>query len=33
MSELTAIGAPTKPLLDPLFVMYDVLVMTFEVGV
>jgi hypothetical membrane protein len=33
ISELMAIGAPTKPLVDPLFITYSVLVMAFGVGV
>jgi CubicO group peptidase (beta-lactamase class C family)/hypothetical membrane protein len=33
ISELGAIGAPTAPLVGPLFVLYDVLAMAFAVGV
>ena len=33
ISELTAVGAPTKPLVDPLFIIYDVLLMAFGVAV
>ena len=33
ISELYAIGAPTKQLVDPLFIMYSVLLMAFGVGV
>ena len=33
ISELYAIGAPTKQLVDPLFIMYGVLLMAFGVGV
>jgi hypothetical protein len=32
ISELMARGAPTKPLVDPLFMIYDVLVIAFGVG-
>lgn len=33
VSELMARGAPTERLVDPLFLLYDVLVMAFAVGV
>lgn len=33
ISELGALGAPTKPLVDPLFLMYSVLLILFGVGV
>ena len=33
ISELMAIGAPSEPLVDPLFLMYDLLVLAFGVGV
>jgi hypothetical membrane protein len=33
ISELGAVGAPTKQLVDPLFIAYSVLVMAFGVGV
>jgi len=33
ISELTAVGAPTKPLVHPLFTIYDVLLMAFGVAV
>ena len=33
ISELTAVGAPTKPLVDPLFIIYDALLMAFGVAV
>jgi hypothetical protein len=33
ISELFARGAPTKPLVDPLFILYDVLTIAFGVGV
>jgi hypothetical protein len=33
ISELTAVGAPTKPLVSPLFIAYDVLLMAFGVAV
>jgi hypothetical membrane protein len=33
ISELGAIGAPSKPLVDPLFLVYDLLVLAFGVGV
>jgi hypothetical protein len=33
ISELGAIGAPTKQLVDPLFLVYDVLIIAFGVGV
>ena len=33
ISELYAVGAPTKPLVDPLFIAYSVLLMAFAVGV
>jgi hypothetical protein len=33
ISELAAIGAPTRPLVDPLFLTYDVLLTAFGVGV
>lgn len=33
VSELGAIGAPSKPLVDPLFIVYDLLVLAFGVGV
>ena len=33
ISELGAIGAPTKPLVDPLFIVYSILIIAFGVGV
>lgn len=33
ISELGAVGAPTKPLVDPLFITYSILVMAFGLGV
>lgn len=33
ISELYAVGAPTKPMVDPLFIAYSVLLMAFAVGV
>lgn len=33
ISELAAIGAPSKPIVDPLFLMYGVLALAFAVGV
>lgn len=33
ISELGAIGAPSKPLVDPLFLLYDALALAFGVGV
>lgn len=33
ISELAAIGAPSKPLVSPLFLVYDVLALAFAVGV
>jgi hypothetical protein len=33
ISELTAIGAPTKRLVEPLLIAYDVLIIAFGVGV
>jgi len=33
ISELGAIGSPSKPLVDPLFLMYDVLLVAFGIGV
>jgi hypothetical membrane protein len=33
ISELAAVGAPTKGLVDPLFIAYDILVIAFGVGV
>lgn len=33
ISELMAIGAPSEPLVDPLFLVYDALVIAFGVGV
>jgi hypothetical membrane protein len=33
ISELGAIGAPTKPLVDPLFIAYSILIIAFGVGV
>jgi hypothetical membrane protein len=33
ISELMAVGAPSKPLVDPLFLIYNVLVLAFGVGV
>lgn len=33
ISELTAIGAPTRPLLVPLYLAYDLLVIAFGLGV
>jgi hypothetical protein len=33
ISELMAIGAPAEPLVDPLFLVYDVLMLAFGVGV
>jgi hypothetical protein len=33
ISELGARGAPTKPLVDPLFIVYDLLTIAFGVGV
>jgi hypothetical protein len=33
ISELMARGAPTKPLVDPLFLLYDLLAIAFGVGV
>lgn len=32
ISELGAVGAPSKPFVDPLFVIYDVLVLAFGIG-
>jgi len=33
ISELGARGAPTKPMVDPLFIAYDMLILAFGVGV
>ncbi len=33
ISELMAVGAPSEPLVDPLFIMYGVLALAFGVGV
>src|SRR5678815_2963304 len=33
ISELAAIGAPTKPFVDPLFITYQLLALAFGVGV
>lgn len=33
ISELTAVGAPTKGLVEPLFIVYDILIIAFGVGV
>jgi hypothetical membrane protein len=33
ISELGAVGAPTKPLVDPLFITYSILIIAFGVGV
>jgi len=33
ISELGAVGAPTKPLVDPLFVTYSILIIAFGAGV
>src|SRR4030095_1592132 len=33
ISELSAIGAPSKPLVGPLFLTYDVLLVAFGIGV
>jgi len=33
ISELGAIGAPSKPFVDPLFLLYDILALTFAIGV
>jgi hypothetical protein len=33
ISELAAVGSPVKPLVDPLFVAYDVLLIAFGLGV
>ena len=33
ISELGAIGAPSKPIVDPLFLVYELLVLAFGVGV
>jgi hypothetical membrane protein len=33
ISELSAIGAPSKPFVDPLFLAYDFLVLAFAIGV
>jgi uncharacterized protein DUF998 len=33
ISELGAIGAPTRPLVEPLFIAYDLLLLAFSVGV
>jgi CubicO group peptidase (beta-lactamase class C family) len=33
ISELAAVGAPSKPFVDPLFLLYDVLALAFAVGV
>ena len=33
ISELGAIGSPSKPFVDPLFLTYDVLVAAFGIGV
>lgn len=33
ISELTALGAPTKGLVEPLFIAYDILIIAFGVGV
>jgi hypothetical protein len=33
ISELMAIGSPSKPLVDPLFMIYDLLMVTFGIGV
>jgi uncharacterized protein DUF998 len=33
VSELMASGAPTEPLVDPLFLLYDLLVLAFAAGV
>ena len=32
ISELSAVGAPTRPLVHPLYITYDVLVVAFAVG-
>lgn len=33
ISELAAIGAPSKPFVDPLFIAYDVLALVFGIGI
>jgi hypothetical membrane protein len=33
ISELGAVGAPTKPLVDPLFITYSILIIAFGLGV
>jgi hypothetical membrane protein len=33
ISELAAVGAPSKPLVDPLFITYDLLALAFGIGV
>lgn len=33
ISELAAVGAPTKGLVDPLFITYDILIIAFGLGV
>ena len=33
ISELSAIGSPSKPVVGPLFLTYDVLLMAFGIGV
>ena len=33
VSELTAVGAPTKGLVEPLFIAYDLLIIAFGIGV
>lgn len=33
ISELAAIGAPSKPFVDPLFIAYDVLALIFGIGI
>jgi hypothetical protein len=33
ISELAAIGAPSKPFVDPLFLAYDVLALVFGIGI
>lgn len=33
ISELSAIGAPSKPFVDPLFIAYDFIVLAFAIGV
>lgn len=33
ISELGAIGAPSKPFVDPLFIVYDLLALAFGIGV